>query len=34
MTACKPEPATVTMRAMVLDVTPDSEDGDGGGAIE
>ena len=34
MTACKPDPAAVTMRAMVLDVTPDSEDGDGGGAIE
>ena len=34
MSACKPDPATVIMRAMVLDVTPDSEDGDGGGAIE
>jgi cytochrome c len=33
MTNCKPDPATVTMRAQVLDVTPDGED-DGGLSIE
>jgi len=37
MTNCKPEPAKVTMRARVLDVTPDSDAGnenEGVGAIE
>jgi cytochrome c len=35
MTDCKPEPVTVTMRARVLDVTPDGdEDEGGGGAID
>ncbi|MCP3054908.1 c-type cytochrome [Aurantimonas marianensis] len=31
VTDCKPEPAEVTMRAQVLDVTPDSADGEGEG---
>jgi len=30
MTDCKPEPAKVTMRARVLDVTPDTEDEESG----
>lgn len=35
MTDCKPEPARVTMRARILDVTPDGEDDDNaGGAID
>lgn len=34
MSNCKPEPAKVTMRAMVLDVTPDSDEGEGAGGIE
>ena len=34
MKDCKPEPAKITMRARVLDVTPDGEDGEGAGAIE
>lgn len=32
MSDCKPEPATVKMRAAVLDVTPDAENGDDVGA--
>ncbi len=31
VTDCKPDPAKVTMRAQVLDVTPDSADGEGEG---
>jgi cytochrome c len=35
MTDCKPGPVKITMRAMVLDVTPESgDDADGAGAIE
>ncbi len=34
MTDCKPGKAEVTMRARVLDVTPDSKEGEGAGAIE
>jgi cytochrome c2 len=34
MKDCIAEPAKVTMRAAVLDVTPDSEEGEGGGSIE
>ena len=34
MTDCKPEPATVTMRARVLDVTPEGDDDAGAGAID
>ena len=34
MTDCKPEPAEITMRARILDVTPDSGEGEGGGAID
>jgi cytochrome c len=30
MTACKPEPAVITMRAAVLDVTPDGGEGQAG----
>ncbi|HDZ73200.1 MAG TPA: cytochrome c, partial [Aurantimonas coralicida] len=31
ITDCKPEPAKVTMRAQVLDVTPDTAEGEGEG---
>ena len=34
MKECKAEPVTITMRARVLDVTPDGEEGEGAGAIE
>ena len=34
MKDCKAEPAKITMRARVLDVTPEGEDGEGAGAIE
>lgn len=37
MENCKPEPAEVTMRAMILDVTPDTDEGDaaaGAGAVD
>ena len=34
MSECKPGPVTVTMRARVLDVTPDGDDTSGAGAID
>jgi cytochrome c len=35
MSDCKPEKVEITMRARVLDVTPDSdEEGEGGGGID
>ena len=34
MTDCKAEPAKITMRARVLDVTPDSDEGEGGGQVD
>lgn len=34
MSDCKPEPATITMRARVLDVTPEGDDDAGAGAID
>ncbi len=34
MNDCKPEPATVIMRARVLDVTPEGDDDAGAGAID
>ncbi|WP_223475223.1 c-type cytochrome [Oricola indica] len=34
MTDCKPDPVGITMRARVLDVTPDSEEENTGGAID
>lgn len=34
MTDCKPGPAEVTMRARILDVTPDSGENEGAGAID
>ncbi|MEX3008130.1 c-type cytochrome [Hoeflea sp. TYP-13] len=34
MSDCKPEPATVVMRARVLDVTPDGDEEGGAGAID
>ncbi|MAZ17179.1 MAG: MFS transporter [Ahrensia sp.] len=34
MTDCKPAPVTITMRAQVLDVTPDTDDDSAGGQID
>ena len=34
MTNCKPAPSKITMRARVLDVTPDSDEPEGGGAVD
>ena len=35
MSDCKPEKVEITMRARVLDVTPDcGEEGEGGGGID
>ena len=34
MSDCKPGPVTITQRARVLDVTPDSEEEPAGGAVD